>query len=177
MRPVAWTALLLGWLLAAGIAAAQDNGIARIDALPAATAADIASLRAAPATPSADSHRLPRADGWWRVQPAPGGGERLLLVYHPYSARLTVLAPPDYVPTVRSVFDRDLDRRFSRRALAFPLAAAPPASDAPVFVRVEGARYPLQVAVRDTAGHIAADLDHLRLISIVLGALGGISLV
>jgi len=177
MKPVAWTALLLGWLLAAGIASAQDNGIARIDALPAATAADVASLRAAPATPSTDSHRLPRADGWWRVQPAPGSGERLLLVYHPYSARVTVLAPPDYVPTVRSVFDRDLDRRFSRRALAFPLAAAPPAADAPVFVHVEGARYPLQVAVRDTAGHIAADLDHLRLISIVLGALGGISLV
>ena len=178
MKPVAWW-VVLGWLLVAGIASAQDNGIARVDALPGVATTDLPALRAASvhASTATDRHRLPREDGWWRVQPAPGGGDRLLLVYHPYSARITVLAPPEYRPVTRSVFDRDLDRRFSRRALAFPLSSNSAASGEPVFVRVEGARYPLQIAVRDAAQHIAADLDHLRLISIVLGALGGISLV
>ncbi|MCW5580491.1 MAG: hypothetical protein KIS72_04045 [Luteimonas sp.] len=127
MRLVAWTAMLGGLLLAASIAFAQDNGITRIEGLPQATPADIAALRAASAqaTPAADSHRLPRADGWWRVQPAPGGGDRLLLVYHPYSARLTVLAPPDYAPVARSVLSIAIDRRCAVRCGVQP----PPLAD------------------------------------------------
>jgi diguanylate cyclase (GGDEF)-like protein len=96
----------------------------------------------------------------------------LLLVYHPYSARVTVLAPPDYLPRTQTLFDRGLDPRYSRRALVFPLHAP-----GPVYVGVEDARYPLQVAVRDSRGHAVAELQHARVMAGVAGVLIGVSLV
>jgi len=122
-----------------------------------------------------DVHRLAGSRdgrGWWRLQPSAAGPDRLLLVYHPYSARVTVMAPPDYRPVTRSVFDRALDPRFSRRALAFPLP-----EPGPVYIGIEGARYPLQVAVQDVDTHLVEDVVHVRVISMVIGVLIGISLV
>ncbi|MDN5780627.1 MAG: GGDEF domain-containing protein, partial [Luteimonas sp.] len=137
------------------------------------------AVRALPADafePVDDVHRLASdagGRGWWRLQAAPASGsEPLLVVYHPYSARVTVMAPPDYRPVTQSLFDRTLDPRFSRRALVFPLPAA-----GPVYIGVEGARYPLQVAVRDANAQLAEDVVHVRLISMVIGVLIGISLV
>jgi diguanylate cyclase (GGDEF)-like protein len=177
MRRVAMAIVL--WLLALPVAAGAAD-IARLGRLADPAAATPATVRTLPAQafePVADPHRLAGdADGrgWWRLEPgAVTGREPLLLVYHPYSARVTVLAPPDYAPVTRSLFDRALDPRFSRRALAFPLTAAP----GPVYVGVEGARYPLQVAVRDADAHLVEDSVHVRVISVVIGVLLGISLV
>ena len=78
----------------------HDHGIVRIDRLsaPAATTPD-SRLDAIAGTASARSDRLEGAvggSGWWRLQPQTAPGRRLLLVFHPYSARLTVRSPPDY---------------------------------------------------------------------------------
>jgi diguanylate cyclase (GGDEF)-like protein len=171
---------LLLWLLAMpALAGAAD--IERLQRLPDARGtpmpAPAAVLQLPPAAfePVDDVHRLASARdgrGWWWLQPGAAGDDHLLLVYHPYSARVTVLAPPDYRPVTRTLFDRVLDPRFSRRALAFPLPAA-----GPVYVRVEGARYPLQVAVQDVDAHLVEDVVHVRVISVVTGVLVGISLV
>jgi diguanylate cyclase (GGDEF)-like protein len=155
-------------------------GIERLQRLPGASMPAPEAVRALPADafePVDDVDRLASgADGrgWWRLQPAPTAARDapLLLVYHPYSARVTVMAPPDYRPVVQSVFDRVLDPRFSRRALVFPLSA-----DGPVYIGVEGARYPLQVAVRNVDMQLAEDVVHVRVISVVIGVLIGISLV
>jgi diguanylate cyclase (GGDEF)-like protein len=171
-------AIALSCLLC-GPALAQDNGVARIEQVRAdiAARADAAAVARLPdgAFEAVDGtdQLAHRAQGrqWWRVRVAPGHGERLLLVYHPYSARVTVLAPPLPART-QTMFDADLDPRFSRRALAFPLAGA-----GPIYIGVEDARYPLRIAVQPTAQVIADDLMHVRVISTVVGALIGISLV
>ena len=170
----------LGYILMLGLLAfaarAQDSGIAAIGHLrDAATAAEsLPQLSQAAFAPGARVDRLDgaAAGGWWRVQPAAGADERLLLVYHPYSAHITVLMPPDYRPQRQSMFDPDLDARYSRRALAFPLQGS-----GPIYVGVQGARYPLQVAVRDRASHAVSDRGHLRVLFTTVGVLLGVCLV
>lgn len=171
---------LLLWLLAlpALASAADIERLQRLTDVQASAMPAPEVVRQLPAEafePLADVHRLASARngrGWWRLQPATAGDDHLLLVYHPYSARVTVLAPPDYRPVTQSLFDRALDPRFSRRALAFPLPVA-----GPVYIGIEGARYPLQVAVQDVDTHLVEDVVHVRVISIVIGVLIGISLV
>jgi diguanylate cyclase (GGDEF)-like protein len=170
--------LLLGLLWAvAGTAWAQDSGIVRIERLRAAPAR-IAAIPAQPDAAFETSTRHDRLDGarqgrgWWRLQPEAGSGERLLLVFHPYSAQVTVLLPPRYQPQRRSMFDAGLDARYSRRALVFPLSGA-----GPVYVGLEGARYPLQVAVRDVSAHAVSDRSHARVLYTALGVLVGVCLV
>ncbi|MEO6264877.1 MAG: diguanylate cyclase [Luteimonas sp.] len=170
--------LLLGLLgCMAGATLAQGNDIVRIERLRAAPAqvARIPQLPMAAFETSARHERLDGAvqgAGWWRLQPTTAAGERLLLVFHPYSARLTVLLPPDYRPQRQSVFDAGLDPRYSRRALVFPLAA-----DGPVYVGVEQGRYPLQVAVRGVAAHAVSDRSHARVLYTATGVLIGVCLV
>ena len=165
--------LLLGVLAFA--ARAQHSGIVGIEHLrDAATVADLPRLPQSAFTPSTRTDRLDGAvaGGWWRLHPAHGAHERLLLVYHPYSAQVTVLMPPDYRPQRQSMFDRDLDARYSRRALAFPVRGS-----GPIYIGVEGARYPLQVAVQDMAAHAVGDRGHLRVLFTTVGVLIGVCLV
>lgn len=110
--------------------------------------------------------------GWWRLHPQPGSADRVLLVYHPYSARVTVLAPPDYREQRASIFDARGDAAHSRRALVFALRG-----DGPVYIGVDGLRYPLQVAVRADADYAAEDYAHSRVLWLSLGVLIGVSLV
>ena len=180
----AWLAVLLaGWLgVIAPTRAAADTGtgIARIERLQdnvvlAGPEAVVQQPESAWAT-TAEPHQLAGAQhgrGWWRLHPVPADGERLLLVYHPFSARLTVLAPPDYRPQYASIFDADLDAAHSRRALVFVL----PDTDRPVYVGVEAARYPLQVAVRTPQFFGIEDYGHVRVLWMSMGILIGVSLV
>jgi diguanylate cyclase (GGDEF)-like protein len=165
------------WLLCVP-AWAQDSGIGRIAVLQDRAPQAASTLPLLPESAFADTLATDRlADardghGWWRVQPVSSAGDRLLLVYHPYSARVTVLAPPDYLPRTQTLFDRGLDPRYSRRALAFPLHGP-----GPVYVGVEDARYPLQVEVRGSHEHAVADLQHARVMAGVAGVLLGVSMV
>ncbi len=172
-------------MLAALAAQAQPGGIARVERLqgvpmlqstaPAAVEATAFPVQAQSGDPEPGARRLDGARdgrGWWRLDPAASPGKRLLLVYNPYSARVTVRAPPDYRPRTQTVFDRDLDPRHSRHALVFPLAAR-----GPIYVGVEGARYPLQVAVRDAGEYARADLRHVSTLFATTGVLIGVSLV
>jgi diguanylate cyclase (GGDEF)-like protein len=181
MRRVAIT-LALGLLcclvaiMAQAQAPAHEHGIVRIDRLLAPGAATAgARLDAIARTASVRSDRLEGAvagTGWWRLEPQAASGRRLLLVFHPYSARLTVRLPPDYRVQRQSVFDRDLDARYSRRALVFPFTG-----NGPIYVGVEGARYPLQVAVRDIGSHAVSDRSHSRVLYTATGVLIGVCLV
>ncbi len=110
-------------------------------------------------------------NGQWRVQPAAGVREPLLVFYHPYTARVTVQDLPGGTPHARDIFSPDLDPQYSRRALVFPLSG-----DGPVQVRVEGARYPLRVAVESGPAYAAADLWHVRLVLPAIGVVLGVSL-
>ena len=103
--------------LVSGHVAAQASGIARIgpEAQPGG-AADSPVLLLAGAV---------QGNGEWIVHPAPAAGARLLLVYHPYSARVTVARAGSRAQT-KTVFDRTLDPRFSRRALVFPFEGDQP---------------------------------------------------
>ena len=168
--------LLLGtWCLAMfSFAHAQADGIVRIDPLTPATGsaaeqhAGIFAERdfiADPDTPSVIGN------GQWRLQPAAGIDQPLLLVYHPYSARVSAQGPGLAKPVTQTLFDRDLDPQYSRHALVFPLL-----SDAPVEIKVEGARYPLQVAVVPRTRHIAHDLTQVRILLLSVGVLVGVSL-
>jgi diguanylate cyclase (GGDEF)-like protein len=161
---------MVGCALALPVAHAQEGGIARIDPLPATgqTAAGIfheRDFKADPAVPSAIGN------GAWRLQPAVGLEQPLLLVYHPYSARVSVRLAPDAAPLTQTLFDRGLDPQYSRHALVFPLSG-----DGPVEIRVEGARYPLQVAVVPRGRHIANDLVQVRILQLAVGVLVGVSL-
>ncbi|MEO6137390.1 MAG: diguanylate cyclase [Luteimonas sp.] len=172
---------LTGWLvLLACIASganAQDSGIVRIERLR-ASPLQIATIPqqsvAAFETGARTDHLDGAIDGagWWRVQPTSSADERLLLVFHPYSSRVTVLRPPDYRPEQQSVFDAELDARYSRRALVFPLSA-----DGPVYIGIQGARYPLQVAVRSVVAHAVSDRSHLQVLYSASGVLVGVFLV
>ena len=158
---------------------AQGADIVRLERLLDAPTSQItpAAIRQLPAgafTTVGDVHRLVgsrEGNGWWRVQVAPAKGERLLLVYHPYSARVTVLMPPYDRATTQTVFDLAGDARYSRRALVFPLTGDP------VYIGVQGARYPLRIAIEDAGLHAAADLNHTRILAIMIGILIGVSLL
>ena len=172
----AWILLLVFWC-ATAFAASRDSGIAR--AVPVPDSVSVASpLGAAnvptPARPALAQVRLamPARGGWWRLDPASSGPDRLLLVYHPYSARVSVRLPPDYRVQTHTIFEANLDPAWSRRALAFPLKAP-----GPVLIGIEGARYPLQVAIRDARAHNAEDRAHNRVLFTSIGVLIGVSLV
>lgn len=164
---------MLGCVLALPAAHAQQGGIARIDPLPATgrAAAQTAGIfherdfKADPAVPSVVGN------GSWRLQPAGGIEQPLLLVYHPYSARVSVRLAPGAAPLTQTLFDRDLDPQYSRHALVFPLHG-----EGPVEIRVEGTRYPLQVAVVSRGRHIANDLVQVRILQLAVGVLVGVSL-
>jgi diguanylate cyclase (GGDEF)-like protein len=167
--------LLLTGLI--GTARAGDSGIERIERARVALDAghDPAQLPETAYVATGRNDRLdggPQGNGWWRVHPAPGAGERALLVFHPYSARVTVRMPPDYRPQVQTLFDPQLDARYSRRALVFPLHG-----DGSVYIGIDQARYPLQVAVRDVRMHAASDRSHLKVLYSATGVLVGVCLV
>jgi diguanylate cyclase (GGDEF)-like protein len=177
MKPT-WFLLLLSLWSPCGMAApiaAQDSGIARIEAMPGPGAAAPVARRARAATaPALPEVRLamPEGGGWWRIDPASADPGRLLLVYHPYSARVSVRLPPAYRVQTHTIFESDLDPAHSRRALAFPLAAP-----GPVFIGIDDARYPLQVAVLPAAEFAAADRTHTQVLFTSIGVLVGVSLV
>ncbi|MEL1263204.1 diguanylate cyclase [Pseudoxanthomonas putridarboris] len=169
-----WSLLLLLALLPA--AQAHEGNIARIDRIQPMTLEQQAGQRAGLFSErrfDADGGEVARVvgNGEWRLQPVAGIDEPLLVVYHPYSARVTVLDRPGGTPRVQDLFARNLDPQYLRRALVFPLSG-----DGPVYVRVEGARYPLHVAVEPRAAHIADDLNHLRRLLPALGVVLGVSL-
>jgi diguanylate cyclase (GGDEF)-like protein len=191
---------LLCWLSAAFVAgpvhAGAGSGIARVERLQPSDSGPVAlgpAMRPRvddPASPTRLLAGMRDGRGVWRLHPEPqpephqdGSGDRypadsslhrggrLLLVYHPYSARVSVTGA-DGATATRSLFDRELDPRLSRRALAFAFTG-----NAPLTVAVEVARYPLQVQVRDIDEYLASDLAHVRLLSVVTGVLAGIALV
>lgn len=188
-----WCWILLGTALMQP-AVAQESGIARIDRILPATAAQQSDQTAglfsernfsekdfSDSEPAADlaasTHTTPAAapvlgNGEWRLLPSGSVHAPLLLVYHPYSARVTVLDRPGGKPVSQSVFDPDLDPRYSRHALVFPLLA----DDQPVYIRVEDARYPLHVAVESRARHAASDLAHTRVLMAAMGVVLGVAL-
>lgn len=163
---------MMGGALALSSAPAQSGGIARIDPLPAgdgttqhAGILHERDFRTDPAVPAVIGN------GAWRLQPAAGIEQPLLLVYHPYSAKVSVWRAPGMAPMTQTLFDPDLDPQYSRHALVFPLHG-----DGPVRVRVEGARYPLQVAVVARGVHVAGDLVQVRILQLAVGVLVGVSL-
>ncbi|WP_111267683.1 sensor domain-containing diguanylate cyclase [Marilutibacter maris] len=183
--------LVLLMILLAGCARQDGAGIRSIDRhvddrLPAA-AADLSADRVVAADdarfqPLARTEHLAGAvdgRGWWRLRPEPStagasathGRGRLLLVYYPYSARVTVALPPDYRPRSASIFTSEPDPAYSRRALVFPFEG-----DGPLYVGVESARYPLPVEVRDAHDYAVQDQAHARLLWGSVGILIGVSL-
>ena len=167
--------LAMTWCLATLSAAhAQESGIVHIE--PVASGAVPSAKQNAGIFAERDFARDPAkpsvvGNGQWQLQPAAGMEQPLLLVYHPYSARVSVQGASEATPVSQSLFDRDLDPQYSRHALVFPLS-----SDEPVQVTVEGARYPLQVAVLPRASHIAGDLTQVRVLLLAIGVLVGVSL-
>ena len=168
-----WSLLLVLALLPK--AHAREGNIARIDRIQSVALEQQAGQRAGLFSErrfdaGGDVARV-IGNGEWRLQPSPGVTEPLLVIHHPYSARVTVLDRPGGTPRVQDLFTRDLDPQYLRRTLVFPLAG-----DGPVYVKVEGARYPLHVSVEPRARHIADDLDHQRRLLPALGVVLGVSL-
>lgn len=172
-------AIIAVWLAGIGVClAAAPVQIARVERVSAVHAAAPVQLpSAAPAAQTSRFTIVPHDDDWgWRITPAAnaGAGERLFLVYNPYSAAVTVLLPPDYRPQRRTLFDPDLDPRFSRHALVFPL----PAGAAPFYLQVDTrSGYPLQIDIVDADAYKQADLRHLRIITAVQATLAAIAVV
>ena len=173
-----WVLGAMLWLAGASMPAqgADIAGLERVRDAPAVplTREAVAHLPESAFVRTDDAHRLVGhggGRGWWRLQPAAASGERLLLVYHPYSARVTVLASPGGRAATQTVFDRARDPRYSRRALVFPIG-----SDV-VHIGVEGARYPLRIAIEDAGVHAVNDLNHTRVLSTMVGILVGVSLL
>lgn len=171
-----WLLAILWCVVASPSALARDGGIARIDPLPPSMPGQTATQSAgifAERHFTTDSAPPPSVvgNGEWRLQPEAGIEQPLLLIYHPYSARVTVQASPGAPPITQTLFDRGLDPQYSRHALVFPLPG-----DGPVYVKVEGARYPLQVAVLPHAAHIADDLTQVRVLALAVGVLVGVAL-
>src|SRR5688500_11394347 len=52
-------------------------------------------------------------NGEWRIEPMQSLPEPLLLIHHPYNARVTVLTAPGGQPVTHSLFDADLDPQYS----------------------------------------------------------------
>lgn len=175
-----WWWILLGMVLTQSVMA-QESGIARVDRILPVVAAQQADQTAglfserefeSRADADASARALPvLGNGEWRLQPKGGMESPLLVVYHPYSARVTVLTRPGGVPVSHRLFDPDLDPRYSRQALVFPLPG-----DEPIYVKVEDARYPLHVRVESHAEHAASDLHHTRMLMMAMGVALGVSL-
>lgn len=172
--------IIIRWALAVLLCAAMlpaahaQGGILRIEPLPGAAGpatSQNAGLFAEKDFTADPSSLSVVGNGAWRVQPASGIEQPLLLVYHPYSARITVDGPGVAAPMTQTLFDRDLDPQYSRHALVFPLSG-----EGVVRVTVAGARYPLQLAVLPRATHIARDLTHIRVLMLAVGVLVGVSL-
>jgi diguanylate cyclase (GGDEF)-like protein len=169
--------LLMGtWCLAMVFSAhAHAEGIVRIDPLAAnddsAAAEQHAGIFAERDFIANPNKPSVIGNGRWRLQSVAGIEQPLLLVYHPYSARVSVQGPGLAAPVTQTLFDRDLDPQYSRHALVFPLL-----SEGSVEIHVEGARYPLQVAVVSRNRHIAHDLTQVRILFLSVGVLVGVSL-
>ena len=117
-----WGWLLLLALLPAG--PARGENIARIDRLQPSTLEQQAGQRAGLFSErrfegGGASARV-IGNGQWRVYPRAGIADPLLVVYHPYNARVTVHAPGDATPRTQDLFQPTLDPQFSRRALVTP---------------------------------------------------------
>ncbi len=164
--------LLLLPLCAAAPVLARDSGIVRVEAVTAPAPALAASATAT--GPALENVRLAPAPGerWWRLDPASTAPGRLLLVYHPYSAQVSVRLPPSERIETRNIFEPGLDPAWSRRALVFSLTAP-----GPVFIGIRDARYPLQVAILPASEFAAADRTHTRVLFTSIGVLVGVCLV
>ena len=167
-----WSLLLLLALLPVG---AHGENIARIDRLQPLALEQQAGQRA-----GLFSQRRFEGDagdvrvignGTWRVHPTPGVAQPLLVFYHPYTARVTVQDGSGGPRRRQDIFSAELEPQYSRRGLVFPLTG-----DGPVDVTVEGARYPLRVAVESAPAYAAADLWHVRLVLPAIGMVLGVSL-
>ncbi|MCM2335830.1 MAG: GGDEF domain-containing protein [Pseudomonas sp.] len=180
-----WVLALVALAPACAVDAGDDDRvpITRIERLAVPTVArtdeaEFAEVRGAPEAAWSGSDGAAQlagavdGAGWWRVHPGAGDGPLELLVYHPFSAELVVLAPPDYRPQRASIFDRSGNTGHSRRTLAFELAEPGPA-----YVRARAARYPLQVAVMPSDAHHAENHRHVRVLWMSVGLLLGIALV
>jgi diguanylate cyclase (GGDEF)-like protein len=174
-----WGSILL-WLGVLQPALAWEGPTVRVDrispiatARPASQNAGLFSERRVeePVEGSASGEPTVIGNGEWRVQPLQSVPEPLLLIHHPYNARVTVRATVDGQLVTQDLFDADLDPQYSRRALVFPLSGR-----GPVHVRVENARYPLRVAVESRAAHAADDLTHVRILMCGVGMVVGVSL-
>ncbi|MCF7222180.1 sensor domain-containing diguanylate cyclase [Marilutibacter chinensis] len=180
--------LVLLSILLVACAPRQGDGIARIDrhvddtsALSAETVASAGDEHFRPLPQTVHLDGAVKGGGWWRIRPEPasrvaparkrGPTRRVLLVYYPYSAEVTVAAPPDYRPTTASIFSSTPDPAYSRRALVFPFDG-----EGPLYVGVEGARYPLPVEIVDAHDYAVQDQAHLRLLWGSGGILVGVSL-
>ena len=164
--------LLLALLMAEGV---RGENIARIDRIQPQALEQQAGQRAGLFSErrfeSGGASMRVIGNGAWRITPRPGVREPLLVFYHPYTARISVREPPGAAVRRQDIFSPDLDPRYSRRALVFPLSG-----DGPVHVKVEGARYPLRVAVEPGRPYAAADLWHVRLVLPAVGVVLGVSL-
>lgn len=164
--------LLLALLMAEGV---RGENIARIDRIQPQALEQQAGQRAGLFSErrfeSGGASMRVIGNGAWRITPRPGVREPLLVFYHPYTARISVQEPPGATVRRQDIFSPDLDPRYSRRALVFPLSG-----DGPVHVKVEGARYPLRVAVEPGRAYAAADLWHVRLVLPAVGVVLGVSL-
>lgn len=164
--------LLLALLMAEGV---RGENIARIDRIQPQALEQQAGQRAGLFSErrfeSGGASMRVIGNGAWRITPRPGVREPLLVFYHPYTARISVQEPPGATVRRQDIFNPDLDPRYSRRALVFPLSG-----DGPVHVKVEGARYPLRVAVEPGRAYAAADLWHVRLVLPAVGVVLGVSL-
>ncbi|MDZ4048458.1 MAG: diguanylate cyclase [Pseudoxanthomonas sp.] len=173
MKQGRWILLLLLALLM--VEGARGENIARIDRIQPQALEQQAGQRAGLFSErrfeSGGASMRVIGNGAWRITPRPGVREPLLVFYHPYTARISVQEPPGATVRRQDIFSPDLDPRYSRRALVFPLSG-----DGPVHVKVEGARYPLRVAVEPGRAYAAADLWHVRLVLPAVGVVLGVSL-
>lgn len=179
-----WSSILL-WLGILQPALAWGGASVRVDRIQPLTSAQPASQKAGlfserrfegvpeEGKPNPRARKGPTVigNGEWRVEPVQSLPEPLLLIHHPYNARVTVLTSPGGRPITQNLFDAGLDPQYSRHALVFPLPG-----DGPVYVKVEGARYPLHIAVESRSAHAADDLTHIRILMCAVGMVVGVSL-
>jgi len=155
-----------------------DDAMAPVDASQVAALAD--SDFAAQA--GADSALLVAArthQRWWRVRPAqawPAGERPRLVLYAPYTNRVTVVVPGS-PPRTATLRDPDFDRSHSRHALVFDLPAGWSPTQA-VHIGLEaGRRFPPRLAVESFAQYEAGDVAYVRLVTGLLALVGVMCLV
>lgn len=178
--------LLLMLLLAACGHAPRDGfEIARLDdAHGPVDAADVATLPESSFVPQDgdDAALLVAArthQRWWRVRPThawPEGSHPRLVLYAPYTNRVTVVVPG--MPTrTAGLRDADFDRSHSRHALLFdlPVGWSP---EQPVHVALEaGRRFPPRLAIESLEDYEAGDVAYVRLITGLLAIVAVMCLV